>query len=628
MRVPQLRLSCAVLVLLIAALAPPVGAGPRSDKQPRQDEWRRKLDTEIRRKVEKDSAPVRVIVRTRPGAASAVERDLTRRSRKAKRFGLSMVGGVATEVDRSDLQKLAENPDVEHISIDAPVRSHQTAAPCSTLFGNGLNDPCTKPQSQFYVLRGALGTKNSSWTGANIGVGIVDSGISLSGDPTLPVTAFYDFTSGSPVQRSAIDSYGHGTHIAGLIANTGRYSESHYQGVATGVRLIGLRVLDGNGGGMTSHVIQAIEFAVANRTSLGIDVLNLSLGHPVYESAASDPLVLAVESAVRAGIVVVVSAGNRGINPATGQPGYGGISSPGNAPSAITVGSVDLKGTAGRHDDAVAPYSSRGPSYIDNFAKPDIVAPGHRLGAPMHTGAKLYADLPQLRLSPVNSLLSTKKHLRLSGTSMATGIASGVVATMLQASRATFGTKLTPNAVKAMLQYSAIPLAGVDPLIQGAGSLNAAGALELAVRANPAAVSGSWWLTSNTTDGTSIEGTYYNWSQSIVWNNHVVWGDSIKYNQSAWATHVVWGDTVANLGGTAVQGNHVVWGDTATWANHVVWGDSVNGNHVVWGDSSVDGNHVVWGDSFQERDEMSDAPLTDPVDALLPDPDPLLPPLF
>jgi serine protease AprX len=112
-------------------------------------------------------------------------------------------------------------------------------------------------------------------------------------------------------------------------------------------------VLDANGQGYTSNVIDAIEFAIANKKTLDIDVINLSLGHAPYESATTDPLVRAVEHASAAGIVVVVSAGNTGINPSTGLPGYGGISSPGNARSAITVGASQTMGTVGRSDDVV-----------------------------------------------------------------------------------------------------------------------------------------------------------------------------------------------------------------------------------------------------------------------------------
>src|SRR5204863_9391810 len=116
---------------------------------------------------------------------------------------------------------------------------------------------------------------------------------------------------------------------------------SQYQGVASAVNLVVFKVLDSKGQGNTNDVIKAITFATANKALLGIDVINLSLGHPVYESATTDPLVQAVEAAVRSGIVVVTSAGNFGINPSTGQPGYAGVTSPGNAPSALTVGSFD-----------------------------------------------------------------------------------------------------------------------------------------------------------------------------------------------------------------------------------------------------------------------------------------------
>ena len=113
--------------------------------------------------------------------------------------------------------------------------------------------------------------------------------------------------------------------------------------------LIGLKVLDSKGAGYTSDVIKAIEFAIANRYALGIDIINLSLGHVPYESAKTDPLVQAVDKASAAGIIVVVAAGNVGISPVTGRPAYGGILSPGNARSAITVGAAHTMGTRTPH---------------------------------------------------------------------------------------------------------------------------------------------------------------------------------------------------------------------------------------------------------------------------------------
>ena len=118
--------------------------------------------------------------------------------------------------------------------------------------------------------------------GTGIGVAVIDSGIEPGTDFDNRITAFYDFTHGDIRAVTPSDPYGHGTHVAGLIA-------SQFVGVAPNARLIGLRVLNENGQGDTANVVRAIEFAIANKDILGIDVLNLSLGHPIYEPAATDP---------------------------------------------------------------------------------------------------------------------------------------------------------------------------------------------------------------------------------------------------------------------------------------------------------------------------------------------------
>ena len=171
-----------------------------------------------------------------------------------------------------------------------------------------------------------------------------------------------------------------------------------YRGVAPKARIISLKVLDANGAGLTSDVIEAIQFAVDNRERLKIDIINLSLGHPIYEPSDTDPLVQAVEGAVRA-------RDRRGRAPpgtTAGTPipalvGYAGITSPGNAPSAITVGALDTRGTVSRLDDQVAPYSSRGPTWYDARSKPDLVAPGHQLVAAAALRSSLYSQWPSRR---------------------------------------------------------------------------------------------------------------------------------------------------------------------------------------------------------------------------------------
>src|SRR6185436_3415085 len=283
---------------------------------------------------------------------------------------------------------------------------------------------------------------------------------------------------------------------------------SQYVGVAPTARLVGLKVLNAQGKGLTSDVLRAIEFAIINKNTLKIQVLNLSLGHPILEPAATDPLVQAVERAVRAGLVVVVSAGNFGVSNATGQSGYAGITSPGNAPSAITVGATRTFDTVTRLDDRVAPYSSRGPSWYDGFAKPDVVAPGDNLLSVAAAGSKL-------RLAQ-EARGNSGDYMRLSGTSMAAAVSTGVAALVLQANRG-----LTPNALKAGLEFSAISVnddAGqaYDALTQGAGQIEIAGAVALASAINPNVGVGGSWLSSSVTPSTSIGGQAYAWTQSII----------------------------------------------------------------------------------------------------------------
>jgi subtilisin family serine protease len=206
---------------------------------------------------------------------------------------------------------------------------------------------------------------------SSVGVAIIDSGIAPNADFSGRITGFYDFTNNRGGAAVApYDDYGHGTHIAGLIGGSGVQSNNEIQGVAPGVRLVGLKVLDGAGAGNTSDVIAALQFVTANKAQLNVQIVNMSLGHPIYANAANDPLVQAVQQATAAGLIVVTSAGNYGQNPVSAETGYAGVTSPCNAPSAICVGAAKTENTVQRSDDTVAPYSSRGPSWYDGYAKP------------------------------------------------------------------------------------------------------------------------------------------------------------------------------------------------------------------------------------------------------------------
>jgi len=517
----------------------------------------------------------RVIVRYKAGAESSVQDKLKRRGHQpSHRF--RRINAFALQIDRVDIDALATDPDVIGISSDAPVRGH------------AYDGSVYQPDGQ--QLRHTLGI-NKPLTGSGVGIAVIDSGIAWTPDLERVVAA-YDFTTQSPFASlwGRWDEYGHGTHVAGLIAGNGYLSWGKYLGVASKAKLISLKVLDGQGQGYTSNVISAIEFAIDNRSRYGIDVINLSLGHPIFEPAATDPLVQAVEDAVAAGIVVVVAAGNFGTNPETGQVGYGGIASPGNAPSALTVGATKTFNTATRLDDQLAPYSSRGPSWYDGFAKPDIVAPGHGLVAISNPASTLYAST-QLRAD-------VPSYLKLSGTSMAAAVTTGVVALMIEANRldeANDNARLTPNLVKAILEFSALPLAndGVNTTLeQGAGQINADGAIALATAIDPLSAVSQPWLETSVTRSSTIAGKSLAWAQQIVWGDHIVLGDSVMTNQPAWALQIVWGDSVTwdtNL----VFGNVSVVGDgTGTWAGSLVWG-----SQIVWGDQIVWSTQIVWGDA-------------------------------
>src|SRR5258706_2820415 len=184
--------------------------------------------------------------------------------------------------------------------------------------------------------------------------------------------------------NGTLDVYGHGTHVAGIVAgngynSTGATFTQTFKGIAPNANIVNLRVLGGNGQGTDSSVIAAINAAIQLKSKYNIRVINLSLGCPVFESYKLDPLCQAVEGAYRAGIVVVVAAGNNGRDNTFGTDGYATITSPGNDPYIITVGAMKSMGTPTRADDQIASYSSKGPTLIDHIVKPDPVAPGNNV---------------------------------------------------------------------------------------------------------------------------------------------------------------------------------------------------------------------------------------------------------
>jgi serine protease AprX len=299
----------------------------------------------------------------------------------------------------------------------------------------------------------------SAVTGQGIGVAVLDSGVSPHA--ALPnVVASVSFVSGN---TKVTDEFGHGTHVAGIIAGAATKVTSLYSGgIAPGAKIVNVRVLGPDGSGTTSDVIAGMEWVIANRTKYNIRVMNLSLGHPVFESCLTDPLCEEVAKVTSAGIAVVASAGNAGRSADGQHQMLGTISSPGNSPYAITVGATNTWGTASRSDDTVATFSSRGPAPIDFTVKPDLAAPGVRIVSLEAKNSVLPATYPTLHVAGTGS----NEYMLLSGTSMAAPMVSGAVALLLQGNPG-----LSPTQVKLALQNGATYMA--DGGLMGAGTGNA-----------------------------------------------------------------------------------------------------------------------------------------------------------
>ncbi len=245
---------------------------------------------------------------------------------------LHMIKGAAFTIPVSALPALEADPEIASVSIDHPMN---------------VADDLTNDAI------GAPSVWSAGYNGAGVTVAVIDSGINdnhpdLQGpNGTSRVVYHQDFT-GTPTSNSSgaqYDLYGHGTHVAGIIAGNGSLSGGNYAGVAPGATLVDLRALDQNGSGTDSTVIAAIQQAIALQSTYNIRIINLSLGRGIGVSYTQDPLCQAVEAAWKSGIVVVVAAGNYGRLSVNGSNGYGTVTAPGNDPFVLTVGATKSNGS-------------------------------------------------------------------------------------------------------------------------------------------------------------------------------------------------------------------------------------------------------------------------------------------
>src|SRR5688572_9656908 len=377
----------------------------------------------------------------------------------SRRYGVRLVRRLAheavIEASAFEVQRIAADPAFAHLSGDVPVRSAMSVSNRST--------GADQTRSGTSGLLGLLGSIPGV-TGKGIGIALLDSGIASNHKALIGrVVKRVDLVSdGSP----KLDPFGHATHIAGLIAGNASASAGvttkYTGGIAPGANLIDVRVLGANGTGLTSDVIDGIDWVIRNKSLYNIRIINLSLGHAVMESSETDPLCMAVKRAADAGIVVIASAGNRGKTD-TGQPILGGITSPGNSPYAITVGALNTWQTVERYDDSVTTYSSRGPTRFDLAVKPDVVAPGNKIVSLESAGSYLRTAYPTTHVAGS----STNAYMRLSGSSMATGVVAGGAALLLQRN-----SSYTPRHIKLLMQTGSTYLVKDGLVAGGAGSVN------------------------------------------------------------------------------------------------------------------------------------------------------------
>jgi serine protease AprX len=479
--------------------------------------------------------------------------------------------------------------------LDVPNRLLKSLAVSQEVFDVHFNRPVHKHNYRTSLTVGALAVQQAfGLTGAGIGVAVIDSGITAWHDDlsrgnvagTFPygdqrVSKFVDFVHG---QGLPYDDNGHGTHVSGIIAGNGYDSNGQKAGVAPEASIVSLKVLDANGVGTIGNIIAALDWAVAHKAAYNIRVINLSVGASIRESYWTDPLTLAAKGAVDAGIVVVSAAGNMGKNHA-GQIQYGAITAPGNAPWVLTVGASSTKGTPTRGDDVVGTYSSRGPTNIDYGAKPDLVAPGTGTVSLAAPGSNFYLNKPANLVAGFRQT-AFKPYLTLTGTSMAAPVVAGTVALMLQANPA-----LTPNGVKAILQYTAQNYAGYNALTQGTGFLNTLGAVRLA----------RFYATARLGDKIPIQKM---WGKHILWGNHMLKRGVPVPTMNAFKLGVVWGSATTASGANIVWGSqcvtddcdNIVWGSAAAGDDNIVWGSSADGDNIVWGSGLAgDDDNIVWG---------------------------------
>lgn len=349
----------------------------------------------------------------------------------------SVLRGVAAELKGAQLVALAKRDGIESITPDGSVEP----AAVNKVWPQAVN------------LRGLSAPAPDAPT-----IAVVDSGVDAGrADFAGRVVASVNLNSREPGATG--DDNGHGTLVAGLAAG----ASAVHPGAAPNARIVSLDVVDGNGMAVTSDVIAAADWIYEHRDEYGIRVANFSLHSAYANYGMRDPLSTAVRRLWLTGTVVVAASGNEGPQRM--------LYAPASDPFVITVGALDVNGTAVAADDFNAPWSSYGAT-AEGFSKPELAAPGRVLAGPVPASSTLATALPDRVVAP--------GYMWMSGTSFAAPIVSGVAAQLLARHPG-----WTPDQVKGALMLTAQALPGAAPLSAGVGEIDAGAAAALTTPPNP-----------------------------------------------------------------------------------------------------------------------------------------------
>ncbi len=492
-------------ILLLALLVPLISFAPVSHVIPRAQ------PALLEMAVERPETLAQVIVR-KLAQTAPVETEVVRLGGRITR-PLEMINGFAAILPAKHIPILARVAGVAWISLDAPMVS-STCRHCP--------DAGAVTSAYIQTIRAdRVWQEMPNMARRGLAVAVIDSGVANHRDLGLANKSKSRLRATADFPRSPTtpaDRFGHGTHVAGIIAGNGNASEGRIVGVAPLVNVINVKVTDDSGMATMSDLMNGLQWVYENAQRHNIRVLNLSMNSTVEESYHTSPLSAALELLWMRGIVVVVSAGNTGT---------GGIYPPANDPFVLTVGAADDRGTAEPNDDVVTPFSSRGTT-SDGFAKPDLVAPGRGIVSLLSAPDAVIAQE-----RPDN--VQDKVYFRMSGTSVAAPVVAGTVALLLEDE-----PQLNPDEVKARLLKTVRPMTSPGA---GAGMLDAY-----------AAVTGTDTGVAN--DGIAIT--------QLLWDSA---GNPIYYNARSWTSDSWTSRNWTSRSWTSRSWTSGDWGQMETWTS-------------------------------------------------------------